>query len=109
VDVTGLRVGLTGDIAQKALEDCGIIVDKIDLPFQKAGQASGIRLGTPIVTKRGMGTDQMAVAAELVSKILSRVEIIRRKQTVEYKIDQIFKADTRQIVEQMCLNFSFAD
>ncbi len=109
VDVTGLKKGLTGDIAQKALEDCGIIVDKIDLPYQKAGQTAGIRLGTPIVTKRGMGTDQMAVAAELVSKILSRVEIIRRKQTAEYKIDQAFKADTRQIVEQMCLNFSFAD
>jgi glycine hydroxymethyltransferase len=106
VDVKGLKKGLTGDIAQRALEDCGIVVDKIDLPYQKAGQAAGIRLGTPIVTKRGMAADQMAVAAELINKILRRIEITG---PADYKIDEAFKADTRQIVETLCSGFEYAD
>ncbi|GAI81561.1 unnamed protein product, partial [marine sediment metagenome] len=51
------REALTGAIAQRCLEDCGIVVDAMKLPYDKrpALSTSGIRLGTPIVTKNGMG------------------------------------------------------
>jgi glycine hydroxymethyltransferase len=105
VDVTGLKAGLTGDIAQKALEDCGVVVDKIDLPYQKTCRTAGIRVGTPIVTKRGMGEEEMVVAAGLVDKILRQLVIT----DAGYKIDRNFIADTRQIVETLCSKFGFAD
>ncbi len=58
-DVTSL--GLTGQLAESVLERCGITVNKNLIPFdrRKAADPSGIRLGTPALTTRGMGVDEM--------------------------------------------------
>ncbi|MFQ5769538.1 MAG: serine hydroxymethyltransferase, partial [bacterium] len=78
VNVVNFREGLTGVTAQRCLEQCGIIVDKVSLPYEREGPAvaSGIRLGTPIVTKNGMGTKEMESISALIAAVLKRVEII---------------------------------
>jgi glycine hydroxymethyltransferase len=59
VDVTTL--GISGKIAEEALEKCGITVNKNMIPFdaRKPLDPSGIRIGTPALTTRGMSTDEM--------------------------------------------------
>ena len=59
VDVTPLSIG--GKVATQALEHCGITVNMNMIPFdtRKPLDPSGIRIGTPALTTRGMGTDEM--------------------------------------------------
>ena len=72
MNVSNLRPGLTGAAAQKALEQCGIIVNMNRLPYdtRSAGVTSGLRLGTPIVTKNGMGDAEMKTIAGLIDAVL---------------------------------------
>jgi glycine hydroxymethyltransferase len=64
--------GVTGKIAQAVLDDVHITTNKNAIPFdpEKPFVASGIRLGTPAVTTRGMGEAQMARIAELIARAL---------------------------------------
>ncbi len=59
VDVTPLGIG--GKLAEQTLDRCGITVNKNMIPFdeRKPVDPSGIRVGTPALTTRGMGTDEM--------------------------------------------------
>lgn len=59
VDVTA--IGITGKIAEEALDRCGITVNKNMIPFdeRKPLDPSGIRIGTPALTTRGMKLDEM--------------------------------------------------
>jgi glycine hydroxymethyltransferase len=70
VDV-GAR-GLTGKDCQIALDEAGITVNKNTIPFETRSpfQASGIRLGTPAVTTRGMKEPEMAAVADMISEVL---------------------------------------
>jgi len=70
VDV-GAR-GLTGKDCQAALDAAGITVNKNTIPFETRSpfQASGIRLGTPAVTTRGMKEPEMAAIADMISEVL---------------------------------------
>ncbi len=98
------REGLTGVTAQKCLGECGIIVDRTVLPYDKRPSTitSGIRLGTPIVTKNGMGSEQMQSIAELIDKMLKGVEIISDS---EYKIDNSLREQVRAKVAELCDKF----
>lgn len=104
VNVASLRHGLTGVIAQKCLEDCGIIVNMNRLPYDKKGAAVtiGIRLGTPIITKNGMGPEEMRTIAQLVDAVLRTVDITN---DTEYKLDQSFKNSIGQKVKTLCSKF----
>jgi glycine hydroxymethyltransferase len=64
--------GLTGKDCQAALDEAGITVNKNTIPFETRSpfQASGIRLGTPAVTTRGMKEPEMAAIADMVSEVL---------------------------------------
>ncbi|MDP3764418.1 MAG: serine hydroxymethyltransferase [bacterium] len=74
VDVTPLK--LTGDEAGKKLEEVGIVVNKNMIPFdpRKPWDPSGIRIGMPAVTTRGMKEEEMKKIAELIHKTLQNKE-----------------------------------
>lgn len=65
--------GLTGKVAEKVLDQAGITVNKNTVPkeTQSPFVTSGIRLGTPAVTTRGMGPDAMRQIASLIDRVLS--------------------------------------
>ena len=70
VDLT--KRGITGKEAEEALDLAGITVNKNAIPFDERppAQASGIRLGTPIVTTRGMKEKEMGEIAALIDTAL---------------------------------------
>jgi glycine hydroxymethyltransferase len=72
VDVSGN--GMTGADAEKALDAAGIALNKNVIPFDKLGpkKTSGIRIGTPAVTTRGMKEREMAYIADIIARVLER-------------------------------------
>ena len=103
VNVANLREGLTGPTAQKCLEECGIVVDMIHLPYEKgASAAGGIRLGTPIVTKNGMGAKERDSISALVDAVLRGVEIV---SDGGYRIAESLREQTQAKVKDLCSRF----
>jgi glycine hydroxymethyltransferase len=104
INVASLRKDLTGVIAQKCLEDCGIIVNKNRLPYDtnSAAVASGIRLGTPVVTRNGMGSEQMSIIAGLVDSALRGAQILSEKRCT---IDRSVENEIRHKVIGLCRQF----
>jgi len=70
VDVTTLGIG--GKQAEEALSRCGITVNKNMIPYdeRKPMDPSGIRIGTPALTTRGMGPDEMRTIGSWILKVL---------------------------------------
>jgi len=68
--------GITGKVAEKALDDAGITVNKNTIPFDtnKPMVASGIRIGTPALTARGMKEPEMEAIGRLISRALGSVD-----------------------------------
>src|SRR5262245_1305970 len=73
VDLTSRNV--TGKDAQEALDRAWITVNKNTIPFDSRGPTvtSGIRLGTPAVTTRGMGEAEMTIIAGLIDRVLGQI------------------------------------
>ena len=93
VDLTALSV--TGRAAEKALDRAGIACNKNMIPFdlQPPRVTSGIRLGTPAVTTRGMGVEEMRQIARLIVRVLRHGE------------DEAVLADVRTEALAMCRAF----
>lgn len=74
VDVTPL--GLTGHSAEQALEKAGVTCNKNAIPFDTKPPAvtSGIRLGTPALTSRGMRDAEMKIVGELILEVFKKPE-----------------------------------
>lgn len=69
------NTGITGKHAEDVLDSVGITVNKNAIPFDTSPPqvAGGIRLGTPAVTTRGFGPDEMRLIAGLIVKMLANV------------------------------------
>jgi glycine/serine hydroxymethyltransferase/glycine cleavage system aminomethyltransferase T len=71
---TGTGFPLKGEIAARILELCGLVTNKNTIPGdESAADASGIRLGTPWVTQRGLAMQDMDDLAEIIHKILVNI------------------------------------
>jgi len=93
VDLRGQ--GLTGRVAEQALGEAHIVVNKNLVPFdpQKPTVTSGIRVGTPAVTTRGMKEDEMRRIARWMAQVLRAPE------------DEAVKARVRGEVHELCASF----
>jgi glycine hydroxymethyltransferase len=83
--------GQTGKIAEAALGKAGITVNKNAIPFDQNPPmvASGIRLGTPAVTTRGMGEAEMDLIAEFISMVLASPDDIGTLAMVKIQVEEL--------------------
>ncbi|MEW6212362.1 MAG: serine hydroxymethyltransferase [Acidobacteriota bacterium] len=83
--------GLTGAQAEKSLERAGITVNKNAIPFdtQPPMKASGIRIGTPALTTRGMKEDEMRLIAGWISETLADAESESVRQSVRARVNEL--------------------
>ena len=83
--------GLTGKIAEKALDQAGITVNKNAIPYDPEPPmvTSGVRIGTPAVTTRGMKEPQMKTVASLIAKVLNNFEDETVKQEVKVRVEEL--------------------
>jgi glycine hydroxymethyltransferase len=88
-------VNLTGKEAEKILGDVDITVNKNTIPYDTKSPmvSSGIRIGTPALTTRGMGTEQMQEIAHLIAGALKNKE------------NESIKTEIRQEVKKLCSDF----
>ncbi len=77
-------LGITGKVAEEALERAGITVNKNTIPFdpEKPTVTSGIRIGVPAVTTRGMKEPEMTLIADLLTEVLEAPDDEARIQRV---------------------------
>lgn len=87
----------TGKEAETALDEVGITVNKNMIPFdpRKPWDPSGIRIGTPVLTTRGMKESEMRHVAELIAR------------AIDNRNDPVIKAKVRQDVLELCRMFPF--
>jgi glycine hydroxymethyltransferase len=80
--------GITGKLAETALHDAGITVNKNAIPFDQNPPmvASGIRIGTPAVTTRGMKEAEMELIAEFITRALKTPEDSRALSMVRAEV-----------------------
>jgi len=83
--------GLTGKVAEAALDKAGITVNKNAIPFDQNPPmvASGIRLGTPAVTTRGMREPEMDLIAEYIVRALASPADDRILNAVRIEVEQL--------------------
>jgi len=69
------KLGITGREAEEALCKIGIVANRDSIPFDplSALKTSGIRLGTPAVTTRGFGKEEMRLIASLIMKVITNI------------------------------------
>jgi RpiB/LacA/LacB family sugar-phosphate isomerase len=89
VDV-GAR-NLSGKDCQNALDEAGITVNKNTIPFETRSpfQGSGIRLGTPAVTTRGMKETEMAAIADMISEVLLDIKNVEAAHKVRTRVREL--------------------
>ncbi|MFN2455128.1 MAG: serine hydroxymethyltransferase [Pyrinomonadaceae bacterium] len=91
VDVFNEGKGITGKVAEKSLEAAGITVNKNTIPFDVNSPfvTSGIRLGTPALTTRGMGEAEMTEIARLIARVLREPESEDVRRQVKQSVSEL--------------------
>ena len=82
---------MTGKECQAALDAAGITINKNTIPFETRSpfQASGIRIGSPAVTTRGMGEAEMADIADMISEVLLDINNVDKQAAVRQRVRQL--------------------
>lgn len=85
------NIGITGKEAQYLLDEIGITVNKNILPFDTASPnvTSGIRVGTPAATTRGMGTEEMKMIAKIIAQVLKNPHHSSIQAQMSIKVKEI--------------------
>ena len=83
--------GITGKDSQIALDEAGITVNKNTIPFETRSpfQASGIRLGSPACTTRGMKEAEMAAIADMISEVLMDIKNVDAAHKVRARVREL--------------------
>ncbi len=91
MDLTSKYEKLSGRQAADHLEDAGIIVNKNTIPFdkRKPRTTSGIRLGTPMITTRGMKEDEMVLVADFMTEALENRQKSAIKRQIREKVNAL--------------------
>lgn len=99
-----LQKGITGIVAERALEDCCIVVNKNRIPGDQKSPTitSGIRIGTNSLARREMGPGDMLACAQLVHRVLAAV---KPKNEREYTIEEMTADGVRADVKELCKRF----
>lgn len=89
VDVTS--IGLGGKQAERVLGDCGITVNMNMIPFdqRKPMDPSGIRIGTPAITTRGMGIDEMKQIGQWIGQSLRSPDDQRLHHEIHQRVKEL--------------------
>ena len=104
IDIGRSKPLLNGVIAQRVLEDCGIVVDSFRLPFQQSETPSaGVRMGTPIVTMRGMESGQMEMVGSLIDTVLENVQSTGPDS---FEMNESLAGQIKQRVTDLCNQFT---
>ena len=83
--------GVTGKDAQEALDRAAITVNKNGIPFDTKGPmiTSGIRIGTPALTTRGMKENEMRLIASLIADVINHINDEQKIQAVAEEVKKI--------------------
>ena len=100
VDVTSL--GLNGQEAEDLLASSGIVVNKNAIPYDKLPPSisSGIRIGTPALTSRGFGNEEMTQIAEIIVNILKSKEESIVKESLGFVLEMCKKYPAPGIISR---------
>ena len=92
IDLTNKNV--TGKSAEKALEKAGITVNKNMVPFDERSPfiTSGIRIGSPAITTRGMGVDEMIKIVDFIDEVIKDIENDDVINNVKSKVKSLCKS-----------------
>ncbi len=84
---------VTGKQAQQALDSVGITVNKNTVPGETRSPfvTSGVRLGTPALTTRGMGHTEMEIIAKLISSVINNLEDEKKLNNVKKQVEELTK------------------
>lgn len=84
---------ITGKLAETSLDEAGITVNKNTVPNEKRSPfvTSGVRIGTPALTTRGMGPSEMKQIAKWISQVLNSPEDIQLKTKIHEEVKQLCK------------------
>ena len=91
IDLTNKKI--TGKAAEKSLEKAGVTVNKNMIPFDEKSPfvTSGIRIGTPAVTTRGMKNDEMKKIVSLIDRVIINPNDDNNLSSVKAKVNELCK------------------